>query len=172
MPTSTYTDREARLIEGNVRIFLEIKAAYDECDSDVQEVIDQMLVICTDENADEDQKRRAMNTILEALFPALAEDVLDSVKCVGQLPKSMEYEAELDRQEATFSERLKKAMEEHGITQEELAAKIGVGQSAVSNMLNRQCRPQTKTVERIAEALAMSPADLWPGYVKTEQTPS
>ena len=49
------------------------------------------------------------------------------------------------------------------MTQEQLAAKIGVGQPAISNMLNRQCRPQRRTVKRLATALDVSPEDLWPG---------
>jgi transcriptional regulator with XRE-family HTH domain len=59
-------------------------------------------------------------------------------------------------------------MTKSGITQEELAKTVGIGQPAISNMLKRQCRPQKRTVERLAEALKLSPQDLWPNYVKTE----
>ncbi len=48
-------------------------------------------------------------------------------------------------------------------TQNELAAKVGIGQPAVSMMLNRACRPQRKTVIRFAEVLEVAPQDLWPG---------
>jgi len=48
------------------------------------------------------------------------------------------------------------------MTQEELAEKTGVGQPAISNMLNRQCRPQHRTVRRFADALGISPEELWP----------
>jgi len=50
------------------------------------------------------------------------------------------------------------------MTQEALAAKLGVGQPAISNMLNRQCRPQRRTVLRLAQALGISPEELWPGF--------
>jgi len=43
-----------------------------------------------------------------------------------------------------------------------LAEKIGVGQPAISMMLQRQCRPQKRTVMRIAEALGVSAEELWP----------
>jgi transcriptional regulator with XRE-family HTH domain len=53
-------------------------------------------------------------------------------------------------------------MEERGVTQTELAERIGVGQPAISNMLCRQCRPQKRTVEKIAAALEVAPEELWP----------
>ena len=70
--------------------------------------------------------------------------------------------AEMDRQEATFAERLRTAMTEKGFTQAELAAKVGIGQPAVSMMLNRACRPQRKTVQKIAAALGVADEQLWP----------
>jgi len=72
MTNTKHTDREARLIEGNVRIFLEIKNAYDECTPEIQQVIDNMSAIVNSEDADENQRSRAMHTIIEALFPALS----------------------------------------------------------------------------------------------------
>jgi transcriptional regulator with XRE-family HTH domain len=54
-------------------------------------------------------------------------------------------------------------MESNGLTQAELAAKVGVGQPAISMMLNRSCRPQKKTVRRIATALGVTVEELWPG---------
>jgi len=166
--TTTHTDREARLLEGNVRMYLEIKSAYDECAPEIQKVIDDMCAICASDDADEDQKRRAMHTIIEALFPSLAVDLLECVERVRSLPESQAYEKELDAQEATFAERLKGAMDAKGWTQEKLAERTGVGQPAISNMLNRQCRPQTRTVLRLAEAMGIPPENLWPDMARPE----
>ena len=69
--------------------------------------------------------------------------------------------AEMDRQEATFAERLRQLMKEKNLTQSELAQKVGIGQSAISMMLNRNCRPQNKTVLRIAAAPGVDAKDLW-----------
>jgi transcriptional regulator with XRE-family HTH domain len=55
-------------------------------------------------------------------------------------------------------------MEAQGLSQAELAAKVGIGQPAVSMMLNRACRPQRKTVLRFAEALGVRPEELWPRF--------
>ena len=49
-----------------------------------------------------------------------------------------------------------------GMTQVELAEKVGIGQPAISMMLNRTCRPQKKTVQKLAAALGVAPVDLWP----------
>jgi lambda repressor-like predicted transcriptional regulator len=173
MTTTIRHDRTAVLYEANVRTFLEIKSAYDECDPEIREVIDDMIAICANPEAREDQKRRAVHTIIEALFPSLAVDTLESLDDVRSRPESVAYEQELDSQEETFAERLKATMQAKGWTQEKLAERTGVGQPAISNMLNRQSRPQTRTVLRIAEALEVAPEDLWPGILtpKKSQTP-
>lgn len=69
---------------------------------------------------------------------------------------------ELDAAEATFADRLAAALKRAGLTQTELAEKLGVRPSAVSMMLRRSSRPQPRTVARIAAALNVSPSDLWP----------
>ena len=43
----------------------------------------------------------------------------------------------------------------------DLANASGVGQPAISMMLSRNCRPQKRTVIRIAAALGISPGELW-----------
>jgi len=53
------------------------------------------------------------------------------------------------------------------MTQSELGDRIGVGQSAISMMLSRNCRPQKGTVKKIADALEVQPSDLWPAYEET-----
>src|SRR5690242_20119616 len=70
----------------------------------------------------------------------------------------------MDREEAVFAERLRELMEAKGMTQAELADKLGIGQPAISMMLNRACRPQRKTVIDIAQALEVPPEDLWPDF--------
>ena len=77
-------------------------------------------------------------------------------------PDAVSVIAEMDREEATFAARLQSLLTTKGVTQAELAAKVGVGQPAISMMLNRVCRPQRKTVEKIATALGVAPEELWP----------
>lgn len=53
-------------------------------------------------------------------------------------------------------------METKRISQQELADLVGCSQPAISQMLNRSCRPQKKTILKIAEALQGQAQDLWP----------
>ena len=108
-----------------------------------------MLEILNDPNTDEDDRDMTLITLADALFPdhrdgKLGGDLEESEKleagCSEEMRTALE---EMDREEETFAVRLRKAMDSHGLTQEQLAAKTGVGQPAISNMLNRQCRPQS-----------------------------
>jgi len=40
--------------------------------------------------------------------------------------------------------------------------RIGIGPSAISMMLNRQYGPQRRTIEKLAKALKVPVADIWP----------
>ena len=163
---TTNADRAVSLLETNVRTYMEIKNAYDECTPEIRAVIDDMVAIYSQSNADDQQKWMAMHTIIEALFPSLAADLMDNMDRIRAMPETEEYEKELDAQEATFAERLKEALEAKGWTQWQLAEQTGVKQPAISNMLNRQSRPQMRTVKRFAEALGIPPEQLWPGFEK------
>ena len=77
-------------------------------------------------------------------------------------PEAKEVLARMDREEAAFAQRLRDLMDARGLTQAQLADKVGIGQPAVSMMLNRACRPQRRTVLRFAEALGVAPEELWP----------
>jgi len=164
--SATTADRAASLMETNIKTFIEVKNAYDECAPEIRELIDEMCAIVSSGDATDEQRQRAMHTALEALFPGFTPDITKFVRGLQALPESQAYEKELDTQETTFAERLRAIMQSKGWTQERLAERVGVGQPAISNMLNRLSRPQTKTVLRIAEALEVPPEDLWPGISK------
>ena len=68
----------------------------------------------------------------------------------------------MDCQEAGFADRLRELMTVKCVTQEELSNRVGCSQPAISQMLNRKCRPQKKTILRLAEALQVQPQELWP----------
>jgi lambda repressor-like predicted transcriptional regulator len=143
--------------------------AYLECSDEIQAGIRGMLEILNDPNTDEDDRDMTLLTLADALFPnphdgKLGMDLEESEKLGAGYSEEMRTTLEeMDREEETFAARLRKAMDTQGVTQEQLAAKTGVGQPAISNMLNRQCRPQRKTVLRLAVALNVAPEELWPG---------
>jgi DNA-binding XRE family transcriptional regulator len=75
-----------------------------------------------------------------------------------------EVRAQMDQAEAAFSAALTRLMAERQLTQAELAERIGVGQSAIAMLLKRRCRPQRRTLGKLAEALSVPVDELWPGF--------
>src|SRR5262249_16777445 len=68
----------------------------------------------------------------------------------------------MNAQEETFAQRLRELMDAKQISQQELAERLGCSQPAISQMLSRTCRPQKRTISRLAEALKVNPRELWP----------
>lgn len=145
----------------NVKLYVAIRNAFDQCDPEIQEVVNNMIRIWNSDESTEDEKQRALHTITDALFPSKSVDLLNRCRHMAKRDTDGHNQTMID-EERTFAERLSAIMQEKGWTQEELAAAIGVGQSAISNMLNRQSRPQRRTVARIAAALGVSTEELWP----------
>jgi len=143
--------------------------ALKECDDELRTVAFELFGQLASGELDSDQEESTFALLAEILFPnadrnghpgldlAEAEAIARS-----EYPDAGPILDAMDRQEATFAERLAGCMEKSGVTQAELAAKVGVGQPAISMMLNRSCRPQKKTVRKIAAALGVTPEDLWP----------
>ncbi len=112
----------------------------------------------------------ATTTLLaEILFPNADHngipglDLVEAEKIAPQVdPDAQGVLDQMDEEESIFAARLKACMAEKSMTQAELAEKIGVGQPAISMMLQRSCRPQKRTVVRLAEALGVSPKEMWP----------
>ncbi len=115
---------------------------------------------------DEDQRSATTALLAEILLPNSDGKWLPGLDFAEaeRMAPSVNPEAKdvLDREEAVFAERLRALMEAKNVTQVKLAEKLGIGQPAISMMLNRACRPQRKTVARFAEALAVRPEELWP----------
>jgi lambda repressor-like predicted transcriptional regulator len=100
--------------------------------------------------------------MIEALFPSLLADVATTHELMLSTPEAKQAKEELDAEEARFAATLRRLMEERQMTQEKLAKITGVSQPAISNMLNRKCRPQRRTISRFAAALDVDPSELWP----------
>jgi transcriptional regulator with XRE-family HTH domain len=147
----------------------EFLRAYLECSDEVQQAVRDMFRVLEEPLTSEEQRQMALSTIADALFrnPHKGEygmDVAESeAEAAAVEPRLQGIVKQMDEEEASFAQRLRKLMEERCITQEELAERIGVGQPAVSNMLNRNCRPQKKTIMKLATALNVSSTVLWPG---------
>ena len=150
--------------------FAPLMQAYLECSDELQAHARKLVATLVNPHIDEDDRALAAMTLADVLFPNRFEGEIgsDLEECEAQGAQYSEETKEtlerMDREEATFAERLRTVMHERGVTQVQLAEKIGVGQSAIAMMLQRQCRPQRRTVSRMAEALEVSPDTLWPGF--------
>ena len=151
---------EAKVDAAEVARFLR---AFVECDREIRDMVLEMTEIIVDPASTDDERILALDAITEALFPEAAADVVQRYRQRLREPDAVQAAEELAREEAAFADRVRVAMARKGMTQEELARRAGIGQPAVSNILNRRCRPQTRTVAKFAEALGVSPAELWPG---------
>ena len=117
------------------------------------------------------QTRATLALLAEILFPnadgaglpGLDLEEIESL-ALDQNPEAAGTLEEMDREEVTFAENLQRLMAERQLTQVQLAEKVGLGQPAISMMLNRTCRPQKKTIRRFAEALGVGPTALWPAF--------
>ena len=137
-------------------------------------VLSMLEILEADETSVADRKR-ATSTIRRALlqhakskepfsFPLNQLEVREATR-----NRSVDYLAsELDTQEAKFADRLKELMKARAITQQQLASRIGCSQPAISQMLNRQCRPQRSTILNLAAALDVEPQELWPNLDLTD----
>jgi predicted XRE-type DNA-binding protein len=150
-------------------LFAKCLHAYLECGETTQSVIADMVGIISSPDADEEERDMALRTFAEALFPShdggsLGMDLEEAeAACAEDTAEGGAARAELDGQEQRFAERLKSIMDTKQITQSRLAELADVGQPAISMMLSRHCRPQRRTVHKLAEALGVDPRELWPG---------
>lgn len=137
--------------------------ALQECDDELRAVALELFAQLASGELDQNEEASTLNLLAEILYLSAEQTGLpqSDLADAGE-PEEAEVLSKMDRQEATFAERLQAVMTERGVTQIELAEKVGVGQPAISMMLNRTYRPQKKTVQKIAAALGVKPTDLWP----------
>ena len=140
-----------------------------ECDDELRAVAKDLLEQLASGELDKHEEQSTCALLAEILFPNADAagrpglDLLEAEAIATQdHPDAAPILSEMDRQESTFAERLRDRMAATGMTQVELAEKVGIGQPAISMMLNRTCRPQKKTVQKLAAALGVAPVDLWP----------
>jgi lambda repressor-like predicted transcriptional regulator len=168
--TNEANESVAAMHRSAIEFFAKCIHSYLECDDEVQAMIREMSEIISDANATDDEREMAAGTISEALFPSYDKGSLgisiEEVEkaCCDNEPDGQAAREHLDAQERQFAERLGHWLDKKGMSQSDLASRVGVGASAISMMLKRECRPQRRTVRKIAEALDVAPQELWPEY--------
>ncbi len=157
--------------------------AFIECSDELQGHAKNMVQAMCDPDLDDDDRYLAATTLLEILLPyhnevdhlygldlEQAEQLVRHHPFAKDDPQGQECNEtaavldKMDEEEATFAARLQALMDEKQLTQVALAATIGVSQPAIALMLKRDCRPQKRTILKIAQALNVSPKELWPSF--------
>lgn len=147
-----------------------IVLAFAECDEELRlEALGLFKALASGE-LDEEQRTATTALLADILFPHADTNGLPGLdlaeaeqRVPGVNPEAEATLQEMDREETDFANRLRQLMDSKGMTQAEVASAAGIGQPAVSMMLNRACRPQKRTVIRFAQALGVEPNELWPG---------
>ena len=138
------------------------------CDDSFRRLILDMIAIVENPRSTANDKARACAAIDEAIEAQYREGAPASslrsreLSVVEGDPESNCAGRQTDSQEAAFACALRDLMKRKGVTQRDLAIRVGCTQPAISQMLNRQCRPQRQTILKLAEALDASPRQLWP----------
>jgi transcriptional regulator with XRE-family HTH domain len=141
-----------------------------ECSDEVQQVVVSLLNVVKDLRTTPAERQRALMTIADALFLNPCEedgqyghDLAASEAYTAARSAAQAREVrKMNAQEETFAQRLRELMTAKQISQQELAERIGCSQPAISQMLSRMCRPQKRTILKLAEALNVHPRELWP----------
>lgn len=144
--------------------------AIAECDSELRQQVVELLDQLAAGGLSDYETHATTALIAEILYPNADHHGVPGLNLAdaGAIARRESPEAgpeldDLDGEEVTFADRLRVAMDERGVTQAERAAKVGIGQPVISMMLTRTCRPQRKTVAKLAAALGVLPEQLWPG---------
>jgi transcriptional regulator with XRE-family HTH domain len=144
-------------------------SALQQCSEQLRSDAERLMAIVDDPNSQPGERGLAWNTLLDQ-FHLLPDDegrygmgIARSEEGAAQRFPVLTYEVNrMDSQEALFADRLRQIMKDKNITQQQLAERIECSQPAISQMLNRKCRPQRKTLDKIASALSVDVVELWP----------
>jgi transcriptional regulator with XRE-family HTH domain len=144
-------------------------SALKECSEQLRDDAERLMAIVDDQNSLPGEIRRAWNTLLDQ-FHLLPDDegrygmdlARSEADAAQRFPLLASEVAKMDSQEALFADRLRQLLKDKNITQQQLAERTECSQPAISQMLNRKCRPQRKTLDKIALALSVDVLELWP----------
>ncbi len=70
--------------------------------------------------------------------------------------------ADLERKKKLFAANLRRHLAEAGLSQLDLAEKLGISDSAISQYLSGKHKPQSRTLHKLAGVLGCETGDLWP----------
>jgi transcriptional regulator with XRE-family HTH domain len=144
-------------------------AALANCSDELQDAVLRLVVIVQNPQSPSSERQRAMAAIADMLSLSFENDAEECTPnrsadegTPAHRPAPEGGGRGFGSQGSAFAERLRALMQARGISQQDLAERIGCSQPAISQMLGRNRRPQKATILRLAEALRVSPRELWP----------
>lgn len=161
---TTHEDHQNASYMEAVRVAFQLRNAELECSDEVRRLVQPLYKIAADQSeaTSPEEREHAAMVLIEALLPGVAWDFRCDLAALLQSPAGRKVEREVIAEERSFADRVRQELAKRGLTQQELADKLGVNQSAVSMLLNRKGRPQMKTVHKIAAAFGIPAKELWP----------
>jgi DNA-binding XRE family transcriptional regulator len=157
----------AKLSNGNNPLKIsEILQAFFQLDAGTQQQVQEQVKRLSDPQTSEAERDRAERALAAVLRSGGGKHQAGRVMSRDERlsPAHRELRAQMEQAEAAFAATLARLMAERQLTQAQLAQRIGVGQSAISMLLKRRCRPQRRTLGKLAEALGVTVEELWPGF--------
>ena len=141
-----------------------------ECSDEIQGVVFQMVSIVENPRTTASERHRALATIAKVLSlnsatrgASARTGGVRGQRSSGALQPGGRCRRWIAKRPA-FADRLHELMELKRVTQQELSNRVGCSQPAISQMLNRKCRPQKKTILKLAEVLAGPTAGTLAGH--------
>ena len=138
------------------------------CTEQARQTLIDLIGVADSPDSTEQEKASARATIYETLEAEGQRGARGvslrglQARAFGQSPDADRMSQQMDSQEEQFARKLRELMKAKGLTQVELARRSDCTQPAISQMLSRGCRPQKRTIFKLAEALGVAPTDLWP----------
>jgi DNA-binding XRE family transcriptional regulator len=157
----------AKISTGNNRLKTgEIFQAFFQLDAETRKEVQEQVQRLSDPQTSEAERARLEKALAMVFRSAAGKHQAGRVIRRDERfgPSHHELRAQIDQAELAFAGTLARLMAQRQLTQAQLAERIGVGQSAISMLLKRRCRPQRRTLGKLAEALGVTVEELWPGF--------
>jgi DNA-binding XRE family transcriptional regulator len=141
---------------GQTKAYLRVRSLYGRVPAGVQRFMQEMEEAALRSSATEDEREQACAALAATCMAH------GSMKPPEKSPAGAGQPTSAVKRLTAFGDRLRALRKEKRLTQEQLARRAGVRQSAISMMESGQCRPQPSTLDKLAAELGVAVEELWP----------
>ena len=138
--------------------------AYLACNFVMKQAVESMIAVIDSPESDEQDKMLAYHTI-DGILKMEEHAARDTFLLTDDDPGFGDRETDSQEESAaptatTFGDRIRKLMEEKGITQAQLAERMGVSQPAVNKLITKTMKPKEETAKRMLDAMKITPEEV------------